>query len=749
MKSLFSLYKKELSAYYHSLLAYIFIIVFLVVLSWLSWQNIFLVGQASMRDFFNLLPWFFIFLLPALTMRIWSEEKRHGTMETLLTLPVTDRQTVLAKFAASSTFVAVVLLCSLPFPITLSRIGVLDWGQTVAAYIGAWLFALGYLALGQWISSLTKNQIIAFLITVASAFLCMIVGLLFFDSGNGVISTTTHIISTYTHFQNFVKGVIDLRDVLYYLSFIFVFLYLNSIALQKHRHTIQRTTHATLVIAILVVVNVLVQNVSVRFDATENKQHTLAQSSRSILSAATDPITIKLFFSEELPQDLIALQRDVNDVIAEYQRVGGEDVIVERITPDVPSGDAVSAAQNEATQYGIPPIQFNIVENDSFAVSQGYAGMAILYQDDIEAIPVISDTDNLEYEITAAIQKMTREVEPVVGILNAAGAQKQLEFEELLREQYTVNVATFDTLSDFETLIIAGATETLTKKELYALDQFVISGGTLYVFIDGIIIDEELGQIAPNETNIQELLAQYGAAIDQNLVADFGSPETLQIGSGPFSVLQPYPLWPRITESGLNTDSSMTHGIQSIVMPWVSSIAVQETTATVTPIVSTSENSYAFDELPSIAPDALQPPKDAVREPQVIAAHISGNITSFFSQDDLPQDVQTDEFVQSTEQGNVIVVGDSQFISDDLLVGSPENALLALNAVDILTQDISLIDIRSRSAFSRPIRDMNDATKSIIKYGNIFSSCILVIIAAAAIYIRRRRKDRVAQKRYA
>lgn len=234
-KNFYALYKKEFYAYLHSLVAYIFIVVFLVVISWMYWKNLFLVGQTSMRDFFALLPWFFLFLIPALAMRIWSDEKRVGTIESLLTLPVSDWQVVLAKFGAATTFILVVLAISLPIPFSLSRLGDLDWGPVIGSYIGALLLGSAYLALGQWISALTKNQIVAFLITIAAAFIFLIVGLPFAATGSGVFTRVMYTISTYTHFNNFAKGVIDLRDLVYYLSFIGIFLFLNVYALNK-RH---------------------------------------------------------------------------------------------------------------------------------------------------------------------------------------------------------------------------------------------------------------------------------------------------------------------------------------------------------------------------------------------------------------------------------------------------------------------------------------------------------------------------------
>ncbi|MBI2416221.1 MAG: ABC transporter permease subunit [Candidatus Kerfeldbacteria bacterium] len=237
MTGFLAIYRKELTGYCYSLLSYIFMVVFLVILGWLFWQNVFLVGQTTMRDWFSLLPWFFLFLVPALAMRLWSEDKKQGTIETLLTLPVSDSQVILAKFLAADTFLAIVLVFSLPIPITLARLGELDWGPVVGAYLGAWLLGGTYLALGQWLSSLTKNQIVAFLVTVAMAFGLVLLGLPGVTSGSGTIAAVIASLSPLTHFTNLAKGVISARDLVYYLSAIGLFLYCNKYVLNRRHYS--------------------------------------------------------------------------------------------------------------------------------------------------------------------------------------------------------------------------------------------------------------------------------------------------------------------------------------------------------------------------------------------------------------------------------------------------------------------------------------------------------------------------------
>lgn len=227
-KTIYILFKKELMSYFNSPIAYIFIGVFLVAGNWLFFNSFFIIGQASVRNYFSLLPWIFLFLSPAITMRLWAEEKKSGTIEFLLTLPITDWQVVLAKFFGSLIFMFIALLLTITLPISVAILGNIDWGPVIGSYLGALFLGGSYLALGLFISSLTKNQIIAFILSLMSGFLIFIVGADF------VLATAPQFaiplmkfIGLGSHFYNIAKGVIDTKDVIYYFSFIFIFLWLN------------------------------------------------------------------------------------------------------------------------------------------------------------------------------------------------------------------------------------------------------------------------------------------------------------------------------------------------------------------------------------------------------------------------------------------------------------------------------------------------------------------------------------------
>jgi ABC-2 type transport system permease protein len=228
MKHIWTIAKKELRSYFNSPLAYIFINVFLIITGWLFFQNYFLHGQADMRYFFGLVPWMFLFIVPAITMRVWAEEKKMGTIELLLTMPLRDHEVVLGKFLASFLFLAITLVLSFMIPVVVLWSGPADLGVILASYVGAMLMGAAYISLGVWLSSYTDNQIIAFILALITSFLFFIVGQVFvLQSIPSFLTGFFQFLGIGAHFDSISRGVIDSRDVLFYLSFIGFFLFLN------------------------------------------------------------------------------------------------------------------------------------------------------------------------------------------------------------------------------------------------------------------------------------------------------------------------------------------------------------------------------------------------------------------------------------------------------------------------------------------------------------------------------------------
>ncbi len=236
MNPIFAIFKRELKEYFNSAIAYICITVFLVLVNWLFFRGFFIEGQANLRQFFNLIPWIFLFFIPAITMRLWAEEKRLGTYEILMTLPVKDYEVVLGKFLASYMFLFITIALTIGIPITVAYLGDPDWGPIIGGYVGILLMGGVYLAIGLFCSSLTLNQIVAFIISITLAFVLFIIGenIVLFAIPNFLVPSFEYL-GLANHFDNISSGVIDSRDIIYYLSLIFFFLYLNVRTLESRK----------------------------------------------------------------------------------------------------------------------------------------------------------------------------------------------------------------------------------------------------------------------------------------------------------------------------------------------------------------------------------------------------------------------------------------------------------------------------------------------------------------------------------
>lgn len=228
MKNLKAIISREFITYFKLPIAYIFLIVFLVITNWLFFQDFFLRGEVNLRLYFDLFPLIFLVLTPALSMRLWAEEKSQKTEEVLLTLPISDWEVVLGKFLGSLFFLLLCLFFSLTVPLTLSFLGKIDYGVLVSGYLGLFFLGSFYLSLGLFISSLTRNQIVAFIITLAVSFFFYIIGSeIILLTAPKFIKPILQFLGIISHFSNFSRGLIDSRDIIYFLTFVFFFLFLN------------------------------------------------------------------------------------------------------------------------------------------------------------------------------------------------------------------------------------------------------------------------------------------------------------------------------------------------------------------------------------------------------------------------------------------------------------------------------------------------------------------------------------------
>lgn len=233
---MWTLYKKELGYYFNNPVGYIILILFGLFANFLYVKDIFVVGSASMRPFFSVLPWLFLVFIPAISMRAISEEKRTNTIETLLTLPISETQIVLAKFFALLTLAKIGLALTLALPVTVSLLTKLYLPEVLVGYIGATLLAALYISITLFFSSQTKNQVVAFLLSILVLFLLSVMSTEFVATvlPKFILDALSYVTPLY-HLENFVRGLLDLRSVIFFLSFTTAFLLLTIIDLEKRQ----------------------------------------------------------------------------------------------------------------------------------------------------------------------------------------------------------------------------------------------------------------------------------------------------------------------------------------------------------------------------------------------------------------------------------------------------------------------------------------------------------------------------------
>ncbi|GAB4399566.1 MAG: hypothetical protein OHK0052_23080 [Anaerolineales bacterium] len=438
-RSILAITRKELEGYFGSPLALIFLGAFLTVelFVFFTIETFFARGLANVRALFAWMPLLLIFLTAALTMRQWSEEQRSGTLEVLLTLPVSLWQLVIGKFLAVLALVGLALALTLPLPITVSLLGPLDFGPVLGGYLAALLMAAAYTAIGLFVSSRTDNQIVALLITVLFGGVFYLLGTqqltAFFGEQVGSILRA---LGSGSRFESIERGVIDLRDLTYYLSIAGIFFTLNVLSLDSTRWSIQQTNYRRqrILTTVLICLNLLLLNVwmyplqTLRFDLTARKEYTLSPVSKDLLQNLSEPLLIRAYISERTHPLLQPLIPQIRDTLREYEITSGGHVTAEVIDPQQFPELEAEAAQT----YGIRPTPFQVAGRYEASVINAYFDILIRYgdqsevisfQDLIEVTPTANGIDvrlrNLEYDLTSAIKKVVYGFQSIDSVLAA------------------------------------------------------------------------------------------------------------------------------------------------------------------------------------------------------------------------------------------------------------------------------------------------------------------------------------------
>jgi ABC-2 type transport system permease protein len=420
---------KELLAFFSSLTAFIFFGIFLAITLFIFfWVDTFFARNiADVRPMFEWMPVLLIFLVPALTMRMWSEERRSGTVELLLTAPVSNLELVLGKFLACMGLILIVLTLTIPIPITVALLaGPLDWGPVIGGYLAALFLAASYTAIGLNISARTDNQIVSLLLSVLVCGVFLLIG----SDGltslfNNNVSDLLKLLGSGSRFQSITRGVIDFRDLYYYLSIAGVFLALNVLELEKLRWSGNRSNSrhkiwlaiTYLCIANFVAANFWLQQITwARVDLTQGQNYSISAATRKYLASLKEPLIIRGYFSKKSHPLLQSLIPRLRDLLKEYAIAGNGKVHVEFVDP-LEKPELEKEAQEK---YNIKPGVFQSASKYQSALTNSYFDILIKYGDQFEKlgwqdlieVKARSEKDisialkNPEYDITSAIKKV-------------------------------------------------------------------------------------------------------------------------------------------------------------------------------------------------------------------------------------------------------------------------------------------------------------------------------------------------------
>ena len=729
LSRIWTLVRKEMKSYFDSPVAYVLLIVWLAMASYFFFRAAFIMKEASLRPLFEILPWLLLFFVPAVTMRSLAAEKKEGTLEVLLTQPISEAEVIAGKLIANSMFVLIALALTLPIPIGLSLGGRLDLGMLAGEYIGAGFLIVGLVSVGLFASSLSRNQTVAFIIALFLTFIFIATGLDFVlmaipFSLTGIVRQ----ISALAHFDSMIRGVINLGDIVYFVALTVIFSTLSYFGLRQDResHSSARYKSLRLGTILIVIVSVLGSLIGTaigpRVDLTDGRLYSLSGATLKILRDVPDMVTIKLYSSPELPTETEGALRDIKDKVLDYQAAGrGRVKAIFKSPKDNPKG------QQEIQEAGVQIVQFNVIRQDETQIKKGFLGLIVEYQDKRETIPFVNQTDNLEYHLSRMIMKLTAERQEKVAFLQGhsqpsmasmglnSGDQDTFDMWKAgLREQYEVTDLTIEKKkgvpNDISTLIIAGPTTDAVAYELKALKEHLSRGGSILALIDGVTVNQQMMSAEVNNNNFIDFVADYGFNVEPHMLFDMRSNQMISAGGDGNYFSLPYPFWMKV---GPASDDAIVRDIGAVTIPWAQPVTGKKNK----PLLSTSNFAGVQTKDLNIMPDPEMNVDEKDLDERVVAASrkLKGG-------------------------GRMIVVGDSDFLKDRF-VSAPEsgNIVFGQNAVDWLAQDSSLTEIRSKTKQGRPLVFPSETVRDLVRYFNLIGVPLMVAIVGGARLSRRRK----------
>ncbi|MBI4656050.1 MAG: GldG family protein [Elusimicrobia bacterium] len=489
----------------------------------------------------------------------------------------------------------------------------------------------------------------------------------------------------------------------------------------------------TITAAIIIVLNVIFYFAYFRIDISRGRIYSVSRASKKLVASLPDPVLVKIYASKELPPQILAHKKYLADLVKEYKNQAGGKLKVNFIE----IGENQEKKQ-EAMRNGIAPVRFDIIARDKYEQREGFLGIAMQFRDKIETIPYIHDISNLEYDLTSRIKSMTTPGKPELLFLNAYNSISADDFEpsllEALNHRFQIKNIDFNTLLTLSTapsqglrpLLFLGPQEKISKKDLFALDQRLMTGNPVCLALDAKKTNLNTFFASNNDTGMVEFLDSIGIKVRTAIVMDRQSqPMQISARQGIFVVTNIVQYPPFVLSDDLNRDNPVTKDIASLVLPFSAPIefsTAAESGLSFTVLAKSSKYSWAKDpSAPYVSINPFQQPEFSEKDlkgPFNLAILAAGKFKSAFAEP--PK--------ESPGNSRLVLVSTSKFIQKTQRMPS-QNYAFFLNLIDWLSKDHDLISIRSKSAAFRPLKEISSPAKMLVKYLNVlFPSFAMFVI---------------------
>ena len=736
---MFAILKKELTLFFSTAIAYLVISIFLVITGLFLWVfntdfNLLNAGFADLNAFFFLAPWVFLFLIPAITMRSFSDEISSGTIEILKTKPLSTWEIVLGKYTGSFLLSLLTLIPTLVYVYSIytlsSPVGNIDIASLIGSYLGLLFMLSTYVAIGIFSSTLSSNQIITFIIAISLS-LFLYVGLDAFANLFPSLELSIQKFGMAAHYKSIGSGVLDSRSIIYFASLSGFFLLITTQKIAKNGSLKKFMSY----MAILIALNIVSSNYYSRFDFTGDQRYSLSSTTKSILEKIQRPVLIKVYLKGDFPSEFKRLQLETAQFL--------EELVAENNLISVVFIDPTDSLE-KLVKTGLKASRLQVQENGKLSEVVMLPWAVISSNEQVEKIALLKDShfntqeqqlensvQHLEYAFANALHNLTHKKSKKIAILKGNGELKDVYIADFLRSikpNYYLAPFTLDSvknapektllqLHNYDALIIAKPTIYFSENEKYVLDQFICQGGKTLWMIDNVqaamdsLIHTGETMVFPRDLNLTDLLFSYGVRVQQDLVQDlYSSKITLATGNIGNQTQFDQFLWNFNPLVKNPSNHPITHNIEPVNLRFVSSIDTLRNSLKKTILLSSSPLSKIVGTPRLISLNSLSTPpnpKSFTKKGIPLAVLLEGSFKSAYKQRVKPFSYA--QHIDDSAPSKMIVISDGDIIANDINNGKPQelglnkwtqetygNKEFLLNALNYLLDDTGLINIRSK-----------------------------------------------------